>query len=46
MNLLCGLMQAAGVVLLVVAASMVAVPFGVAVAGLSLFAVGAYVEHR
>jgi hypothetical protein len=39
-------LQVVGLVALVVAAWMVAVPLGVAVAGVSALVVGAYAEHR
>ncbi len=44
--LLAGALQIVGALLLVVAASMVAAPLGVAVAALCLFSVGYWLEHR
>jgi hypothetical protein len=44
--LLAGVLQALGAVLLILAACLVAVPLGVAVAGLFALALGYYVEHR
>ena len=46
MKLLCGLLQVAGGVGFVLAAGLVAVPLGVAVGSILVFAAGFYLEHR
>jgi hypothetical protein len=45
-NVLYAALQVVGLVALVVAAWLVAVPLGVAAAGVSALVVGAYAEHR
>lgn len=45
-KLLCGLLQVAGGVGFVLAAGLVAVPLGVAVGSILVFAAGFYLEHR
>jgi len=45
-KVVCGLLQVAGAVGLVWAAVLVAVPLGVAVGSITMFAAGAYLEHR